>query len=256
MTERSAFRAIEPHDAFTILLVAPSPPEHKTDQEGRREHAGIASMTGRLDAVLSVARAAFAIGGRVVMPGDRGMSPLVAATALDYAPQRATERTTAAHVPLVVVDTQESDRTLADLLAPYVMRGAVLHVGPNGEPPSLDGWNERESDRSRRPRQPVTPRMLDAWPPDGAVFVAPELHAETEAQLLADRGIPLAAIAHADGRHARHWESRDPLVGIVNERRSVRTERDASSGTQPEADEAQPFAFAAQLLVHLWTNRS
>ena len=67
------------------------------------------------------------------MPADRGMSPLVASIALDYAALAATEAAEAPTAPLVVVDTGWRDSTLGALLAPLAALGALRHETAEGE---------------------------------------------------------------------------------------------------------------------------
>lgn len=249
------FRAIEPHDAFTILLVVPSPKpgyDRGPREFGDRPGSGVASPTERFEAVAGVARAAFAPGGRIVMPGDRGMSPIVAAIALDYASLPAAERWVEPSSPLTVVDTEWPDMTLAALLAPYVMRGAVRHVGPDDEPVRLEsGWEERELEPSPQRRQPVAPGLIERWAPAGAVFVSPDEKAEREMTLLEERGIPAVAIAHADPESADRWRHRDSVRGMMSERRRRWLERDVGERPRRRAD-VEPYAYLAQRLIGEW----
>lgn len=251
MSERSRhFRAAAPSAAFTLLLVATSPaPDPERRDRAHWAEAGVAGSTARFEATLSVARAAFAAGGRVVMPSDRGMSPIVAALALDYAAAPATERSSEPLHPLVVVDSESSDATLAALLAPYAAHGAVAHVGPEGEPVRLEqAWDEVRLDSSPSRRQPVTEQLVERWQPAGAVFVSPHEEAEKELELLQASGIQVAAMAHVDPEHAERWRSHDIMQAFVTEHPGRWADREqAAPGGRRDA--LEPWAFLAQLLV-------
>ena len=64
----------------TILLVADSPPE-----ESRSVGT---SPAGRHVAIIALARAVFAAGGRIAMPADAGLSALIATIGLEHASYR------------------------------------------------------------------------------------------------------------------------------------------------------------------------
>lgn len=253
---RHEFRAIEPHERFTILLVAASPPVVDPDERGLARGAGGTSPAGTIDAVISVARAVLAEGGRIVMPGDRGMSPIVASVALDYAALAATERDKQPPAALVVASTLWPELTLAALLEPYVLRGAVLHVGPDGDPvePADDRTYEREIDTSYEHRQPVVPWLIEQWRPAGAVFVAPEADAQHDMELLRDSSIAFAVLAHADAERAKQWREHDAARLMMAERPARWANRDDVK-RGPQSEDVVPYAYIAQRLVSEWTRK-
>ena len=241
------FRPLEPHGRFTLLLVAPAPASRKLGDDERRTASTIAGA--RLGALISVTRAAFAAGGRIVMPSDRGMSPIVAGIALDYARAQVTETRRAAEPPLVVVDTQWEDLVLATHLAPYAQRGAVVHLGPNNEPVTPDGaWTEPELDLSRASRQLVSEGLLEFWKLAGAVFIGAGDEAEDEMRLLERRGHDVATIAASDD--PRRPDERDAVRRIMGDRPRRWADRDDRPGRPADIE---PWAFVAQQLMSRWT---
>lgn len=247
MSERERhFRAEEPSGRFTLLLVVGSPPAHAERLRDRRRSVGSAR---HLEATLSVARAAFAAGGRVVMPSDRGMAPVLAALALDYAAVAATERAEPVAHPLVVADSAGSDPTLAALLAPYAARGAVLHVGRDGEAVRLEQvWDRTKLDPEHPPRHPVTPELLRRWESRMAIFVTPGDEAHRDLLLLREHGVQAVSLAHADPAHVHAWDLHDVALAFREEGADRWTTRERSA-REDRAETVPPYAFLAQRLV-------
>jgi hypothetical protein len=182
------------------------------------------------------------------MPADRGMAPVAAAIALDYASLPAAERSMEPRFPLTVVDTAYPDDTLAQLLAPYAMRGAVQHVGPNFEPHRLEpGWENGELSPETGSRHPVTSPLLERWNPAAAIFVAPDAQASQDIELFLERGVPFTSIAHTDPRTADEWHRWD-AAQIMSGRPRRWAARDQQE--RPPVAEVEPYDYLMQRFIH------
>ena len=250
MRERH-YRARKPDAAFTILVVVGSAPLIEVTHEDRAEET--ATAAGRLEAVLALARATFAVGGRIVMPADRATAPVLAAIALDYAELPATERTAAPTAPLVVVDTGGYDDTLDALLEPYAARGAVLRFGAHGEPLERRRRERADLDPSAGHRHPVTDELIERWAFAGAVYVSPDDAADDEIRRLDAHGIDVAVLAVADPVERERHRQRDAAGEMLRGRRRRWLPREhADAGRRPILP-AEPYAYVAQRLIAGWT---
>src|SRR5215831_3278770 len=104
---------------FTVLLVADPP------QADRRP--GAETPAGRHEALVALARAVFAEGGRLAARVDADIALVLGTVALDYsAPPVAEQRGEAAPPQLTVMETQPEPLARV-LLAPLAVRGALRY---------------------------------------------------------------------------------------------------------------------------------
>lgn len=251
MRERH-YRGIEPRAAFTILAVVGSAPKHSADGE-RSDEEEVAATAGRYEAVIAVARATFAVGGRIVMPADRAVAPVVASIALDYAALPATERGHVPPTPLVVADTGGYDDTLDALLEPYAARGAVTRYGAHGEEIETRRRERRELDPHGAHRHPVTDMLLERWPLAGAVYVSPDDAADDEIGRLEARGIQVAVLALDDPYERERHGHRDAARRMMEGRRRRWLPREEREKGRRPVPPPEPYAYVAQRLVAGWT---
>lgn len=161
-------RSIRPSIALpelTVLLVADGPAEASSASAGRAR--------GRTEAVISLARAAFAVGGTVAVPVDADVSALLGTLALDYLQPRAAELRGEPSIPRVLVmETQYQSGPARQLLAPLAVRGAIRFLDQEGRETSLETSPETElHGLSDLTRQSVTSAMIDVVQPTFAVLV-------------------------------------------------------------------------------------
>jgi hypothetical protein len=141
------------------LLLADAPPAAVRSAD--------ASPAGRHEALVTLARAVFAVGGRIALPADAGVSMLIATAGLEYAPVRVAERRQAAErARVLVVETGPVYRAACRLLAPLVLRGVVEYRDAASRP-VLDVVAARtpDIDPAPQPRQRVTAGLIDAMRP-------------------------------------------------------------------------------------------
>jgi hypothetical protein len=246
MTTR-AFRPRPPHGGFSIALAVWSPPEEAELQR----HTTSPAM--RHEAIVSAARAVFALGGELVVAADPNVVPLIAAVALDYAPAPSAERMEAPRTPLTVLETAWHDDTLRTLLAPYAAHDAVTYLGPDGERVEFGrDWASR-SIGTQGARQPLLLRGVRAQRTRGAIFVSAPAEAEREIDAFEKSGIPVAVLLStvADRDLAGRWRHLDPTERLVGDLRRDRwSERaDEPRGRSPDV---MPFAFTLQRIVGEW----
>jgi hypothetical protein len=246
------YRALGPHAAFTILAVVGSAPVVKGGQEDRWDER-MATAADRYEAILAVARATFAVGGRIVMPADRAIAPVVASIALDYAELPATERTVAPTTPLAVIDTGGYDDTLDALLQPYAARGAVTRYDADGEPMATRPREPRELDPSAGHRHPVTDALIERWQLAGAVYVSPDDAAADEIGRLEARGIEVAVLALDDPLESERHGHRDAVRRMMQDRRRRWLPREHAEAGRRPMPPAEPYAYVAQRLIARWT---
>ena len=206
-----------------MLLVADPPREGVT-----REPPAM-----RPEALVALGRAVFAQGGRVVVPADDYVAPLLATVALAYVGDPVAERRgkASAPPPLVVAESNEHEHPARRWLAPLSFRGAIAYRDVSGarvdlrgafpgpqdlpEDPELraevqdrNAWQNQE--RSQRDR--VTPYFLSRLESVTAVVIFGASEGTTqELMLLADlrrptfvfspEGIESAVLARVDARN-------------------------------------------------------
>lgn len=242
------FRAIEPHRGFTVLLAAWPPPQT------RDRRPGVASPSLRQEAIVSLARAVFAVGGQLVMMGDADVAPVVAAVALDYATAPSAERSARPVTPLVVVESGGEDPSLRALMWPYVLHDAVEYVDANREPVAAEQRFPETSLRQAR-RHPLPPWVVERFEPRGAVFIGADAQASAEIEGLQSRGVRVAVLTATvldDGR-AETWADLDPAREFARGRSDRWSERDERP--RNGSGEVVPFPFVMQRLVAEWTGR-
>ena len=169
---------------FTILLVADSPPSAP-----RRDFG---TPVVRQEAIISLARATFAVGGSVAVPLDVDVAPLLGTLALDYLEPRAAElRGEPAPVPRVIVmETQRSSPPARHLLAPLAAHGAIRFVDSEGEDVELEESMQAEIDQLNDvDRHRVTASMVRVVQPAFAVLINPGKRVVEDVSVLREAGV-------------------------------------------------------------------
>lgn len=245
------FGPAEPSGRFTVLLAAWS-----------AEEAGLSdlrSVLERQEALISLARAVFGIGGRIALPADGVVAPFVADLGVDYATAPGAERREVRDVePVLVVETEESDERLREDLARPATRGAVRYVDSAWEPVMLRPRAELADDETDaldgRPelrRQPVTQALVERAGPVLAVVVSPSMDAVGEVDTIRSAGVDVAAFAVSEHLRERFREY-DRTEELLS-----RFERDHRRREwQPERQDRPPvpYAFLMQRLVSSWAD--
>jgi hypothetical protein len=244
-----AYRPVETHGNFSILLAAWPPPEHYD------RRPGLVSPSLRHEAIVSVARAVFAAGGELVVTGDADVTPVIAAVALDYAPQPLAERREHPRSPLAVVESGGFDPTLRALMNPYIHHDAVLYLDADREPVERDRrWLGGELHEHRR--HPLTRWVIERFDPRGAIVVSPDREALGEIEMLREFDVPVAVLAStvADQQLAEQFRELDPTERLIGDVRYDRwSERAPELRERPH--EMVPYAFVVQRLIHEWQGR-
>lgn len=242
------FRAIEPHRGFAVLMAASPPPQI------RDRRPGAASPSLRQEAIVSLARAVFAVGGQLVMMGDPDVAPIVAAVALDYAAAPSAERSARPVTPLVVVESDGDDPSLRALMGPYVLRDAVEYVGSDGELVAPEGRLSETNLRQAR-RHPLSPWVIERFELRGAVFIGADAEASGDIEELRSRGVRVAVLTATvlDGDRAEAWADLDPARDFVEARLDRWSERD--DRPRGSSEDVVPYPFVMQRLVAEWAGR-
>lgn len=169
---------------LTILLIADSPPAEP--------RTGFQTPLARREALISVARATFAAGGRLAVPLDVDAALLIGTLALDYQEPRAAEQHGEPPVPRVtVMQNGSTSEPARRLLAPLGARGAIRLVDEQGEGVVLDASPEAEIDGlSDVSRHMLTSSMVQAVQPTFAVLINPESRVSEEASVLREGNVP------------------------------------------------------------------
>jgi len=233
---------------FTVLLVADSPPSEPRNDLG--------TPVARQEAIISLARATFAVGGSVAVPLDVDVAPLLGTLALDYLGPRAAElRGEQAPVPRVtVMETQGSSRPARQLLAPLAARGAIRFVDSEGEDVVLEESMEAEIDRlDGVDRHTVTASMVGVVRPALAVLINPGRRAVEDVSVLREAGVRTFTFGLEDVDDQTAALFNQLGVEDPTERLLVETTRSpwAEEEDTPRAgrDPVPPYAFLMQELV-------
>ncbi|HEX7303718.1 hypothetical protein [Lentzea sp.] len=227
-------------DDFTVLLVADPPPQ--------RPRPGGEGPAGRQEALVSLARAVFAEGGRIALPADAGVAVTMATVALEYEGPRIAERRTEAGQQhrVLVVETERPQRDARAFLAPFAARGVVEYLDPDGDPVLL-GLGEPELFGEEGIRQPVTPELLRLVRPRAVVLISSSNRSFRDLAVLRDSGVPVVAFgttAHDRGTAADLSAVDDPT-----------RDRWASRWSSERESRTVPYAFLMQDLVARLTDR-
>lgn len=239
----------DPGDRFAVLL--------SSWPAGEAGLSGLRAVLEQQEALLSLARAVFGAGGRLVLPADRTVAPLVAELALDYAAPPQAERREAPVEPVLVAETREPDERLRLNLARLSLRKAVGYVDADGEPVAMQWQREAEEThgfdgeaRWAEPRrQPLTLDLIERVHPVGAVVLSPGERALGELEMLLTADIRVAVFAAGQAfrdRFGRFDRTEELLAGVDPEGR-----RRARAGER-ERRAPVPYAFLMQRLVSLW----
>lgn len=238
-------RPVVEQSGLTVLLVAESA---ATSVRRAPDHS-----TARWEAVIALARATFAVGGRLAVPVDADIAPLVGTLALDYVQLRAAEwKGGRPPPPVVVLETRPSEPARL-LLAPLVQRGAVRFVDQHGESLEPIASTERElAGIGDVGRQPVTPEMIDVVQPTLAVLIGADRHTVEDAATVRARGTPTFAFETDPTdeelrRRLTDAEIVDPSGRLLEGTSSSPWGDRKHAPGQPEW--APPYAFLMQRLI-------
>jgi hypothetical protein len=236
---------------FTILLVADSPPSPPRSDFG--------TPVARQEAIISLARATFAVGGSVAVPLDVDVAPLLGTLALDYLQPRAAELRGEPPVPRVtVMETQRSSPPARHLLAPLAARGAIRFVDSEGDEVVLEESMEAEIDQLNDvDRQRVTATMVRVVKPTFAVLIDPGRRVVEDVSVLRGAGVRTFTFGWEDVDEQtaalfNQLEVEDPTERLLVETtRSPWTEEEEEDDDTPRAgrDPVPPYAFLMQQLV-------
>lgn len=243
-----SFRPTALRKGATILLVADSPQ--------RLGRPGLDTPVARREAIISLARATFAVGAAVAVPLDVDVAPLLGRLALDYvAPRVAESRGEPAPVPLVtVMETSFTSEPARRLLAPLAARGAISLIDPEGQGVRLETSAEPEPEiagLSDIARQPITPRMVELVHPDFAVLINPGRRMIEEVSVLRGAQVPSFRFGAEDVEDRftpSFLEVNDPTVRLLEgtTRSPWAEEDDVPPGAHLSIP---PYAYLMQRLV-------
>ena len=246
-------RSIRPRSGrsdLTVLVVADPPTPDR--------RSGAESPAGRHEALVALARAVLAEGGRLAAPVDADIALVLGTVALDYsAPLVAERRAEAAPSQLTVMETEKFDYAARVLLSPLAARRALRYLDVEGTEVGLDlsEVTAEQPGLQEVRRHRVTRRMLEVTHPTAAVFISPARPAildlavlrEAQVQALIFRDSVLEADVNAEMRDVE-----DPTQRLLH-----RTPGERWSGRRrPEEVRAvPPYPYLMQRLVADWTGR-
>ena len=214
----------------------------------------------RHEAVVALARAVFAAGGRIALPADAGVTLVVASVGLEYAPARPAERRADAAPPSVLVmETGTGHQRPRNLLAPLAARGVVEYRASDGHVLSVMELLQpgpSESNGSDRGRDLITSGFLETARPDGAVLLSSGRATVQDLEVLRGSGVRVMVLRGT----ARDPLTREELSGIADPterllsgRRGNRWTREGEDADQPSGP--VPYAYLMQRIVFEWFGR-
>ncbi len=216
------------------------------------------SPAGRHEALVALARAVFAEGGRIVVPADVGVALVIGTVALEYAqPPVAERRAEAAPSPLIVMETELTEHAARTLLAPLAIRGALSYLDTEGSevPPDPGAVVTDQPGLDEIRRQHVSPRMVHATHPTVAVAISPARPALQDLAVLRELQVPTLVFRDSvleSDLVADLGDIEDPTERLLQQTPEGRWSRPP----QPEsARQVLPYAYLMQRLVAEWTGR-
>ena len=254
-----------PQRPFSVLFAVWAP----STREVPRRSAPSPAL--RHEAIVSAARAVFALGGELVVPADPDVAPLLAAIALDFTASPTAEGDRRPRRPLTVVETGGPDPFIRSRLAPYAARGAVRYVLPLDDEVIIA--DDRHLPRGLRRRHAVTPELLAEHRLVGAIFISPHRDADVEMRLLQEHGVEVAVLMDTIDREDlaqsrrgperpdaespdslwEQWSLRDPTLDILGDVGGDRwTEHEGQRRDRRSA--VTPYAYIVQALIASWTH--
>lgn len=239
----------------TVLLVTDLPPAATRDMPQVQRRETVEPPVARHEALVALARAAFARGVRIAVPVDAEDSILLATIALEYtAPPVAERRSKPAPAPLMVMETVAPMPAARALLAPFLARDAVEYLNQDGLPIGLG------SDRPDTPvepthgrRQPVTDQLVRATHPRVALFISPSGAAREDVQAIRSTGTPMALMGSSviePGIDNIFAEDEDVAAGVTS---SLRRGRRSAASPDHEEVAMTPYPYLMQRLLAEWT---
>jgi hypothetical protein len=236
---------------LTVLLVADPPSPDR--------RLGAETPAGRHEALVALARAVFAEGGRLAAPVDVDIALVLGTVALDYsAPPVAERRAEAPPAQLTVMETQP-EPLARTLLAPFAARGALRYLDAEGSevPLDLTAVAAEHPGLSEVHRHRVTPRMVEVTRPMAAVFISPARPAMQDLAVL--RGAQVRTIVFHDSVlqadvNAELGDVEDPTERLLQGRPRERWSRERRPGEE-EVRPVPPYPYLMQRLVAELTGR-
>jgi hypothetical protein len=234
---------------LTVLVVADPPPPDR--------RPGAESPAGRHEALVALARAVFAEGGRLAAPVDADIALVLGTVALDYSAPPVAERRTEAAPPQLTVMEMRPDYPARVLLAPLATRGALRYLDTEGSEVPLD-LSEVASEQPgleevRRHR--VTPRMVEVTRPTVAVFISPARPAMQDLAVLREAQVRILvfhdSVLEADV-DADLGDVEDPTQRLLHQAPGERWSRERRTD---EVRPVPPYPYLMQRLVAEWTGR-
>jgi hypothetical protein len=247
-------RSMHPHPGrpdLTVLLVAdPPPPE-------RRPGAG--TPAGRHEALVALARAVFAEGGRLAAPVDVDIALVLGTVALDYSAPPVAERRGEAPPAQLTVKERQPEPLARTLLAPLAVRGALRYLDEQGSEVRLDltEVTAEQPGLAEVHRHHVTPLMVQVTQPRAAVFISPTRPATEDLAVL--RAAQVRTVVFHDsvlepGVNALMGDVEDPTERLLQGGPGERW----SPERRPEEEEVRPvppYPYLMQRLVAELTGR-
>jgi hypothetical protein len=219
---------------------------------------GAEAPAGRHEALVALARAVFAEGGRLAAPVDVDIALVLGTVALDYsAPPVAERRAEAPPAPLTVMEMQP-EALARTLLAPLAVRGALRYLDPEGSEVRLD-LSEVAAEQpglEEVHRHRVTPRMVEVTQPMAAVFISPARPAMQDLAVLREAQVRTVvfrdSVLEADV-DAELSEVEDPTERLLRGGPGERWSRERRP--EEEVRSVPPYPYLMQRLVAEWTGR-
>jgi hypothetical protein len=236
---------------FTVLLIADPPAE--------RSDPATDGPAGRHEALVALARAVFAAGGRIALPADPGVTLVLATVGLEYAAARPAERREeTGPPPVLVVETGPAHQRPRNLLAPLVARGVVEYRDGDGEVVPASELAIPGPDAiglTLRGRDPISPSFVENTQPDRAVLLSSGRATLQDAEVLRGFGVPMVALQDTmqdpQTREDLSWIE-DPSERLLSGRRRNRWAHDDEDADRPPP---MPYAYVMQRLVAEWFGR-
>jgi hypothetical protein len=205
----------------------------------------------RREALISLARATFAVGGSIAVPLDVDVAPLLGTLALDYLQPRAAEVRGEPPIPRVIVmETQLRSEPARRLFAPLAARGGIRFVDQRGEDVVLEASDEAEIwGLSDVARHMVTHSMVQVVRPTFAVLINPDRRVIDEVSILREANVPTFNFGEDEETGASFIELGvvDPTGRLLaGTTRSPWAEEDLPRGARHPVP---PYAYLMQRLI-------
>ena len=237
---------------LTVLLVADPPPPDR--------RPGAETPAGRHEALVALARAVFAEGGRLAAPVDVDIALVLGTVALDYSAPPVAERHAEAPPAQLTVMEMQLEPLARTLLAPLAVRGALRYLDAQGSEVRVDLTQvaAEQPGLAEVHRHRVTPRMVEVTRPIAAVFISPARSAMEDLAVLREAQVRTVmfhdSVLEADV-DAELSEVEDPTERLLQGGPGERWPRERRPEEEEEVRPVPPYPYLMQRLVAEWTGR-